>query len=120
MTDHNKQVGSWGESIAADYLIKNGYTIRYRNYRIGRGEIDLIVCKENLLIFVEVKSGRSSLMGLPEDRVTPRKQRQLYRLAQAFIEAWQGSEEDFRMDVVVVDSKGTGYSVRHYEDAFYI
>ncbi|MGH1363234.1 MAG: YraN family protein [Calditrichia bacterium] len=120
MADHNKQVGSWGESIAAEYLIEKGYSIRYRNYKIGRGELDLIVSKDNTLIFVEVKAGRSSKMGRPEERVTPRKQRQLYRLAQAFIETWKGSEESFRMDVVVVDSKGAGYAVRHYEDAFYI
>ncbi|MEL6823001.1 MAG: YraN family protein [Calditrichota bacterium] len=120
MTKHNRNVGSWGESVAADYLEEQGYNILLRNHKIGRGEIDLIVLKVNVLVFVEVKSGRSSLMGLPEDRVTRYKQRQLYRLAQAFIQGWQGEADEFRMDVIAVDSKGSGYQVRHYENAFYI
>ena len=120
MTLHNRNVGSWGETVAADYLRERGYEILLRNHKIGRGEIDLIVQKGNVLVFVEVKSGRSSTMGLPEYRVTRNKQRQLYRLAQAFIQGWIGEADEFRMDVIAVDSKGSGYQVRHYENAFYI
>ena len=34
------------------YLIQNGYTLVERNYRTRRGEIDLIVRKEDTLVLV--------------------------------------------------------------------
>jgi Holliday junction resolvase-like predicted endonuclease len=34
------------------YLIQNGYTLVERNYRTRRGEIDLIVSKDDTLVLV--------------------------------------------------------------------
>jgi putative endonuclease len=44
-----------GEDLAARYLVTNGYSVVCRNYRKRCGEIDLIVEKDQHLIFCEVK-----------------------------------------------------------------
>lgn len=53
------QKGRTGEERAARYLRRKGYRLLDRNVRLGRGEIDLIVHKADLLVFVEVKSHRT-------------------------------------------------------------
>ena len=39
MAGHNV-LGKIGEDIAADYLVKQGYHIRHRNWRKGHNELD--------------------------------------------------------------------------------
>ncbi len=51
-----KAVGALGEKTAADYLEREGFTIRGTNYVRKTGEIDLIAEKEDTLHFVEVKT----------------------------------------------------------------
>src|SRR5829696_4817677 len=41
-----------GEDLALRYLIQHGYTLVERNYRTRRGEVDLIVRKDEALVLV--------------------------------------------------------------------
>ena len=41
-----KELGKLGENLACEYLVKNGYKILERNYRISFGEIDIIARKK--------------------------------------------------------------------------
>ena len=50
-----KQIGDAAEAIAAQYLVANGYTIRERNWKTARCEIDIVAEKAEKLHFVEVK-----------------------------------------------------------------
>ncbi|PJZ49657.1 YraN family protein [Leptospira saintgironsiae] len=47
--------GKEGENIAAELLHEQGHRILERNFRIRKGEIDIISEKENVLYFTEVK-----------------------------------------------------------------
>ncbi|PJZ78711.1 YraN family protein [Leptospira neocaledonica] len=49
------QKGKEGENLAAGLLLKQGHKILERNFRIQKGEIDIISEKENVLYFTEVK-----------------------------------------------------------------
>ena len=60
-----QNTGNIGEGLAARYLEQHGYDIVRKNYRYGHGEIDLIVQKENVLIFVEVKTKKHGNFGDP-------------------------------------------------------
>ena len=53
MHSYNKDIGSFGEALARDYLISKGYKILNMNFRNKFGEIDIICKKNNLLIFCE-------------------------------------------------------------------
>jgi putative endonuclease len=51
-----KDIGNLGEKIAAEYLRRHGYELIERNWERKTGEIDLIMRKDDVLHFIEVKS----------------------------------------------------------------
>ncbi len=100
-----QQRGSDGEEIAARFLQSRGFGLVARNWRPGRslrGEIDIIALKNGLLCFVEVKTRSSNLFGSPQEAVTPAKQRQISRLANAYLGFHQLHDTQVRFDIVEV------------------
>lgn len=120
MANQKQAFGAWGEAVAVDYLTAKGYTILVRNYRALRGEIDIIARLEKVIIFVEVKTGRSRLFGPPEERITPSKQRQLYKIASHYIQFHPDDSAEYRFDAVIIDGTEAKYELRHYPNAFYL
>ena len=84
MAKHN-EVGTLGETLAGDYFIKNGYKLIHKNWRKGHWELDLIVSKNNILHFIEVKTKTSDKYGYPEDEVTVSKFRYLTSAAEEYV-----------------------------------
>ena len=79
MAEHN-EIGKIGENITARFLIQNNFSVIERNYRTKYGEIDIIVKKDNVLRFIEVKSVKvrdflnlKNLPIKPEDNLTKKK-----------------------------------------------
>ena len=56
----NNLTGAWGESVAAQYLVKKKFQIIATNFRCRFGEIDIIAANKKYLVFVEVKLRKSS------------------------------------------------------------
>ena len=56
------EIGNIGEDYVCSYLIKQGYEIVERNYRIRGGEIDIIAVNNDYIAFVEVKSRKPNSM----------------------------------------------------------
>jgi len=56
--------GQEGEEWAARYLKLCGYRVLDRNVRAGRGELDIVAQKGEILALVEVKSYRDREQGL--------------------------------------------------------
>lgn len=83
-----------------------------------RGEIDIIAYDRKTLVFVEVKTRRSREFGLPEESVTPAKQRQIRKIAQGFLAKNRLTNTECRFDVISLELDGEGYSVRHIKNAF--
>ncbi len=108
-----KNLGDSGERVAGLYLEEHGCRILAHNVRTREGEIDLIAEDADGLAFVEVKTRRGTAYGSPEEAVTPRKQLQLVRLADAFMaqeEVFAG--RTWRIDVVAIELDRTGKVVR--------
>lgn len=118
MKDDRKTLGRQGEEIAVTYLVQEGYQITSRNYRAAGGEIDIIVEKNSMTIFVEVKTNRSDTFGPPELRVTPHKQRQITKVATRYLQNRGITEGDFRFDVVAITLTGERHDISHIEGAF--
>lgn len=99
-----QRVGKWGESAAARYLEKQGYTILACNVRTPYGEIDLIARHgSGEMVFVEVKTRSGTGFGYPEEAVDSRKLAHLVSSAQAIMLDWQDQAvEHWRIDVVSV------------------
>ncbi len=113
-----QQKGQRGEQLALELLTAKGYELQVRNYRAGRGEIDLIFQKDELLIFVEVKYRSSDSFGLPEETLKEAQQELIRRTAEAYLDEidW---EDDLRFDVVaILEKKGQNPEMEHFEDAF--
>jgi len=114
MTDskdqHRKEIGRLGESIAAQFLVKKGFTIIAKNYRKPWGEIDIIAEKGGVVRFVEVKSvSRENLPDVtremssyrPEEQIHPLKLRKIARTAEIYMNEKKDSRE-YQIDAVGV------------------
>lgn len=112
-------LGLRGEETALDFLRNKGYRIVERGYRFLRGEIDIIAWDGPTLVFVEVKARANTDFGLPEEAVTPAKQRQVRRIARGYLVDRALGEPDCRFDVLAILAPEDGAPViTHYEDAF--
>ncbi len=113
-----KQIGNNGEDRAVRFLESNGYSVLERNYRAPGGEIDVIVKKDDTLVFVEVKTlpnGNPELLSLVLD---VRKQKRIIKTAKRFLLKYrQYSNSYIRFDVIVLDMPGFP-GVYHIENAF--
>ncbi len=94
--------GQTGEDLAVCYLENQGYTIVERNYRKRIGEIDIIARDGECLVFIEVKTRSNRRFGSPFDAVDFRKQRQISRVALAFMTQHRCGEVPVRFDVIGV------------------
>jgi putative endonuclease len=114
MAAHN-EFGIEGEDKAANYLIREGYTILDRNWRSGHKELDIVAEKDGTLVVAEVKTRTSSKYGNPEDAVTPRKIRNTVLAADAYIR-FNRIDLPVRFDIISILSNGD--VINHIEDAF--
>jgi putative endonuclease len=112
-----RDLGRWGETVAADYLIAHGYSILTRNFHTPHGEIDIIAGKEGSLIFVEVKTRRSHSFAYPEASVTLRKQAYMFSAAEAYLEQHPESPDTWQFDVIAVEgSPDRATHIEHFEN----
>lgn len=72
MAKHN-DTGKIGEMLAAGYLTDHGYSILEKNWRFRHFEVDLIVSRNNILHFIEVKCRYGKHYGHPEESVHKKK-----------------------------------------------
>lgn len=113
--ENKTTIGRKGEQLAAEFLMKKGFEIVVRNYRYKHAEIDLIVRRNDWLIFVEVKARSSSDFGEPEEFVDARKVNRIFDAAEEYIYStdWHGH---IRFDIVSV-KLGKEPVIELFEDA---
>lgn len=120
MSDSRIKVGKIGEALAIEHFKAQGYEIRAQNYRTRSGEIDLIVQRGKRVVFVEVKTRRSSKFGLPQAAVTPTKQKQISKIALNYLQTHNLLDVPCQFDVVaiVLSWKFELVKLQHIENAF--
>ncbi|WP_152183301.1 YraN family protein [Sulfurimonas indica] len=91
--------GNIAEDKACSYLLENGYEIVERNVYSRFGEIDIIASKDEVLHFVEVKSGESYELAI--QNITPSKLSKLIKTANVYMKK-NGYSGDYSFDAVVV------------------
>ena len=102
MSQSRLNIAKIGESLAVKHLKARGCHILARNYRAVRGEIDLIVQDGEFTVFVEVKTRRSLKFGLPQAAVTLQKQRQISKVALAYLQTHNLLDAPCRFDVIAI------------------
>ncbi|MBB3172703.1 putative endonuclease [Endobacter medicaginis] len=97
--------GRAAETMAERALLDDGWTILARRLRNAGGELDLVVRRDGLLCFVEVKARPS--LAEAAFALTPRQQARLRLAAEiALAEHPDWAVEGCRFDVIVVDPAG--------------
>ncbi|MBX7213475.1 MAG: YraN family protein [Thermoflexales bacterium] len=114
-----KQTGQWGEALAARHLETHGYEIVARNWRHGHGELDLVVRRDGLLVFVEVRARHGQARGAPEETLGSAKREKIRQTAEAYLVAHDLLEAEVRFDVIAIDLDARNAVTRlsHYEAA---
>jgi putative endonuclease len=114
----NKKIGSLGEKLALQYCLENGYELIDKNWTVGHKEIDLILRKDDVYIFVEVKTRTNLKMGMPENAISHAKIKNITEASQTFLIDKQ--YKDVRFDVIsIILKKDTKPELLHIKDAFY-
>ena len=104
--------------MAAEYLLRQGYTIMERDWKSGHRDLDIIALDGNTVVFVEVKTRRNRLFTEPEMAVDYQKIRNLQQAANHYIK-YRHINQEVRFDVItVVGSMNETPSVEHIKDAF--
>lgn len=113
-------IGRLGEALATEFLTGQRYAIVEKNYRKSYGEVDIIARDGDTLVFVEVKTRQSTAFGTPFEAVDGRKQRQLSRVAQEYLQSQGLSDAPARFDVVAVrlDRDNRPAAIDHLKNAF--
>lgn len=113
------QLGNKGEHIAQLFLKNKGYIILHTNFRFRYKEVDIICLDKDTLVFCEIKTRASKILGFPEDAVTRRKQNYLKECAELFM-LNHPQYTRLRFDVLsIIINKNITEEIVHIEDAFY-
>ena len=119
---NNKEVGSWGEEIAAVYLERNGYSIVDRNFYTPEGEIDIIALREEkeerILFFVEVKTRTSEKYGYPEEAFTRKKWDHMLKAIDRYLQDQPEYGDAWQIDVIAVQrlSEDQPPEIEHFDN----
>lgn len=111
---NKKQIGAEGETAACKYLVKAGYRIIERNHRDSAGEIDVIAKKDDVIVFVEVKTRNGSGYGYAAECVGAVQRRRYVASAKKYLAAHNMCSKDARFDVIEVQDG----RINHIIDAF--
>lgn len=118
--NYNKAIGKYGETIATDYLINNGYEILDKNFQTRYGEVDIIGQKNDMIIFFEVKSRYTNSFGTPLESVTCHKKGKIISISSYYIYVNNLYDYNIRYDVIeiIFNHLNDTYKINHLIDAF--
>jgi putative endonuclease len=113
-----KRIGQIGEDAAVVFFKKKGYQVIERNFSTRFGEIDLIVKKNCVLVFVEVKTRTGPDYGQPEWAISQKKIHQVQKMAEIYLVKEKPKYKNLRIDAfcVILDQQGFLQNTRHWQN----
>ena len=112
---NSKLRGDRGEDLAVDHLWNSGYHIVKRNLRCRSGEVDIVVYRDDNLVFVEVKHWLTMSIHDLERSITAAKRSRILGCAREFIAAHpEWCRCRWRFDIIHVGPD----EITHFENAF--
>lgn len=101
----NKTLGILGEQYTALHFIQQGWCVISRNWHTRLGELDLVMLTaEHTLVFIEVKTRRTTHFGSPQEAVTAVKQEKTRKTGLLWLQQYGNSipHARIRFDVVSI------------------
>lgn len=112
-------LGNRGETLAAQFLERRGFTILERQLRGPYGELDLVALDTDTVVFIEVKTRATNVAGDPTEAVTRSKQKKITQSALVYLKRRGWLQRRCRFDVVSILWQGSdGPELHHYPAAF--
>ncbi|HFD92702.1 MAG TPA: YraN family protein [Gammaproteobacteria bacterium] len=118
MPSPTQTTGRRAEDLARDHLQVHGLTCLARNFRCRRGEIDLIMKEGETIVFVEVRTRRSTRFGSAEESIDWRKQQKIIATALHFLHVRRLHSCAVRFDVITLSGNEDRARIRWIRDAF--
>ena len=111
--------GRFFEELAENYLKDKGWRVLDRNARFLRKEIDLVVERNGVVAFVEVKGRTGTTHGHPLESITWRKRRAISLAARMWMARSDFPAQAYRFDAVSVRLiPGGELELEHIEGAW--
>lgn len=111
------KIGKLGEDISTKYLEKHGFCIIERNFHSRYGEIDIICENSDYIVFVEVKTKKSSTYGCASERVDFHKRVKILKTIETYLYNNEVNKQP-RIDVIEVILFKNKFQINHIENAF--
>lgn len=113
-----REIGSDAESRAAWFYRRRLFRIIARNWTCKGGELDLVVKRGALVVFVEVRSRGAGSLGTAAESIDAAKRSRLVEAARKFVLENGLEAATIRFDVVTFDTSISRPALRCYRDAF--
>ena len=102
MARYRQVLGDYGEALAKKYCLAAGMKILAQNYKVRGGEIDIIAKDVDTIVFMEVKTRKSTKFGTPAEAIDYKKQQALYRTAERYLYENGLHENKARFDALLL------------------
>lgn len=79
-----RRIGTYFEDRAADFYVNKGYAVLCHSFEYRKHEIDLIVKKEDTVVFVEVKARNAKNKTDPLDSIDNEKMKKIFLCSEGF------------------------------------
>jgi len=113
-----KETGDEAETLAAQYLVAQGYEILERNWRFQHLELDIVARKGPMLVIAEVKSRAGNYVVEPQLAVNRSKQLLIISATNAYLNK-KNLDLEVRFDIISIVFYRAGHKLEHIENAFY-
>ncbi len=119
MTTPHQRTGNRGEQLAIVYLRERDYNILATNWHCPRGEIDIIAQNGPTIVFVEVRTRRTTSTASAFASITLSKQQKLTQTAHLYLHEHNIDDQTpWRIDVIAIAlPTGKKPVIDHVEDA---
>ncbi len=119
MISYAKDIGNVGEVAVCHYVSNMGYEVAYRNYAVRGGEIDIIACDNEYILFIEVKTRRFDYVSSGLQAITKAKKRCIVKTASHFCSnRIVKLQPRFDVAEVIVDGLKNVLDIQYYPNAF--
>lgn len=120
-SDPRHRLGRLGEHLAVEHLERRGFVVLDRNYRTRYGELDVVACDAERLLFCEVKTRRAGATS-PLEGLREGQRRRLRRMALTWLDdqPQRPYVSELRFDAlgVTIDARDQLVAIEHLEGAF--
>jgi len=117
--DTRRALGARGEEAVARWYQDEGFEILDRNWRRRDGELDLVVGRDRVVVFCEVKTRSGDRFGAPVEAITHEKRRRLRLLAARWLDESGAVVREVRFDIASVMARpGQDLEIEVLQGAF--